>query len=257
MIDKFNVTLFTSMGKCTIFDPVYKNTYNLIHVIDVIIPVYNEEDSIIQVLNEIPKSLVRHIIVCDNGSSDKTTYQATSSGAVVVFEPIKGYGNACLKGMEWIAALDIPPDIVVFLDGDYSDYPEEMPLLVHPIINDQIDLVIGSRALGQKQKGAMLPQQIFGNWLATKLISLIYHYKFTDLGPFRAIRYSALKQIKMADKTFGWTVEMQVKAAKLRLKTKEVPVRYRKRIGKSKVSGTIKGTILAGYKILWTIFKSI
>jgi hypothetical protein len=159
--------------------------------------------------------------------------------------------------MDYIAHLSIKPDIVVFIDADHSDYPEEMPLLVEPIIKNKVDMVIGSRALGNKEKGSMTPQQIFGNWLATRLLRLIYNVHFTDLGPFRAIRYSALLALDMQDKTYGWTVEMQVKAAKQKLKVKEIPVRYRKRIGHSKISGTIKGTILAGYKILYTIFKYV
>jgi len=224
-------------------------------IIDVIIPAYNEENAVGNVIDEIPKELVRHIIVCNNGSLDRTKQMATAAGAIVVDQPEKGYGAACLKGMEYLAALDIAPEIVVFLDADYSDYPEELPLLIAPIISEKIDLVIGSRANEQLQKGAMTPQQIFGNWLATNLIALLYGYKFTDLGPFRAIRYDALTKMNMSDRTFGWTVEMQVKAAKMGLKTTEVPVRYRVRIGKSKISGTIRGTILAGQKIIWTIFK--
>ncbi len=226
-------------------------------IIDVIIPVFNEEESIGKVINEIPKELVRHIIVCNNGSSDSTAQVASNYGAIVVDQTLKGYGNACLKGMDYIAKLDQHPDIIVFLDGDYSDYPEEMPKLVKPIWEEGVDMVIGSRALGNMEKGAMMPQQIFGNWLATTLIRCIYNYKFTDLGPFRAIRYDRLMEMKMADKTFGWTVEMQVKAAKLKMETSEVAVMYRLRIGESKVSGTVKGTIMAGYKILWTIFKLI
>ena len=224
-------------------------------IIDVIIPVYNEADSIGKVLNEIPKHLVRNVIVCDNGSNDGTGEIAGLAGAIVVSQPVRGYGNACLKGMEYVASQSVIPIILVFLDGDYSDYPEEMTLLLHPIIAGNADLVIGSRALGQMESGAMMPQQIFGNWLALSLIRMIYKYHFTDLGPFRAIKYDSLLKMEMEDKTFGWTVEMQVKAAKMKLITEEVPVRYRKRIGKSKVSGTIRGTILAGHKILWTIFK--
>ena len=226
-------------------------------ITDVIIPVYNEADSIAKVIFDIPRESVRHIIVCDNGSTDNTSAVAREAGAMVVSQPIKGYGNACLKGMEYIASLDRKPDIVVFLDGDYSDYPEEIPQLIRPITEKNDDMVIGSRALGVMESGAMMPQQIFGNWLATTLIKKIYNYHFTDLGPFRAIKYDQLLAMEMADKTFGWTVEMQVKAAKMNMKTMEVPVRYRKRIGKSKVSGTVKGTILAGHKILWTIFKLI
>jgi len=219
--------------------------------------VYNEVDLIGKVINEIPTNLVRHIIVCNNGSTDETSAIAMLAGAVVVNQPIKGYGNACLKGMEYVAALESRPDIIVFIDGDYSDYPEEMPHLIEPILKNEVDMVIGSRALGSMESGAMMPQQIFGNWLATTLIKFIYNYEFTDLGPFRSIRYDKLIDMEMTDKTFGWTVEMQVKAAKMKMKTKEVPVSYRKRIGKSKVSGTVKGTVLAGHKILWTIFKLI
>lgn len=226
-------------------------------IIDIIIPAFNEEDSVGKVIADIPKKIVRNIVVANNNSSDNTSEVASSAGAIVVDQPKSGYGNACLKAMEYIANQNIAPDIVVFLDGDYSDYPEEMIDLVRPIKEDDVDLVIGSRAMGEMQKGAMMPQQIFGNWLATCLIKLIYGYEFTDLGPFRAIRYDKLLQIDMQDKTFGWTVEMQVKAAKVKLKCAEVPVKYRVRIGVSKVSGTIKGTILAGHKILWTIFKLI
>ena len=226
-------------------------------IVDVIIPVYNEEDSIGKVISEIPDTIVRNVVVCNNGSKDRTASVAESHGAIVVHQPEKGYGNACLKGMEYISNLEIKPDIIVFLDGDYSDYPSEMVDLIKPIITENVDMVIGSRALGEMQSGAMMPQQIFGNWLATTLIRIIYSYEFTDLGPFRAVKYPVLMAMKMEDKTFGWTVEMQVKAAKMKLKTTEVAVRYRKRIGKSKVSGTIKGTILAGHKILWTIFKLI
>lgn len=218
---------------------------------------YNEADSIGKVIAEIPAQLVRHIIVCNNGSTDDTADIALKAGAKVLHQPIKGYGNACLKGMEYVSTLEILPDIIVFIDGDYSDYPEEMPLLIEPILKNEVDMVIGSRALGSMESGAMMPQQIFGNWLATTLIKFIYNYDFTDLGPFRSIRYDKLMSMEMTDKTFGWTVEMQVKAAKMNMKTMEVPVRYRKRIGKSKVSGTVKGTILAGHKILWTIFKLI
>lgn len=225
--------------------------------IDVIIPVYNEEASIGKVLDEIPMEIIRNVVVCNNGSTDHTADVAISRGAILLNQPLKGYGNACLKGMEYLAGLDAKPDIVVFLDGDYSDFPEEMYSVVQPIIRDSKDLVIGSRTLGTMEQGAMMPQQIFGNWLATNLIRIIYQYHFTDLGPFRAIRYDKLVEMNMQDKTFGWTVEMQVKAAKAGMKTAEVAVKYRKRIGHSKVSGTVKGTVLAGYKILWTIFKLI
>lgn len=224
-------------------------------IIDVIIPAYNEEESIAKVIGDIPNGLVREVIVCNNNSKDQTAHQARKAGATVVDQPTPGYGNACLKGMEHIANKSESPDIVVFLDGDYSDHPEEMPQLIDKIVQEGNDMVIGSRVLGDMEEGAMMPQQIFGNWLATNLIRLFYKYEFTDLGPFRAIRYEKLLLIDMKDRDFGWTVEMQVKAAKLKLKCTEVPMTYRKRIGISKVSGTIKGTILAGHKILWTIFK--
>ncbi|MFK7771078.1 MAG: glycosyltransferase family 2 protein [Saprospiraceae bacterium] len=225
-------------------------------IIDVIIPAYNEEESIGKVVADIPKELVRDILVCNNASTDNTKSVATAGGAIVLDQPLKGYGNACLKGIEYIKNRpeNEKPNIVVFLDGDYSDHPEEMTLLVDALLEGN-DMVIGSRALGDMESGAMMPQQVFGNWLATNLIRLFYNYQFTDLGPFRAIRYDKLMEIDMQDRDFGWTVEMQVKAAKHKLKCTEIPVTYRRRIGVSKVSGTIKGTILAGHKILWTIFK--
>lgn len=226
-------------------------------LIDVIIPAFNEENAVGKVVSEIPKDIVRHIVVCNNGSVDRTKSMAEQAGAIVVDQDEKGYGAACLKGMEYIANLEVKPDIIVYLDADYSDYPEELVQLVEPIIKDNKDLVIGSRASGDLEKGSMTTPQIFGNWLATNLISLFYGYSFTDLGPFRAIKYDALMQLDMKDRTYGWTVEMQVKAAKMKMNTTEIPVRYRKRIGKSKISGTIKGTFLAGQKILWTIFKLI
>lgn len=202
-------------------------------------------------------NLVREVIVCNNASTDNTRAVALEAGATVLDQPLMGYGNACLKGIEYLKnkPVEEQPSIVVFLDGDYSDHPEEMVQLVAPIQNEEYDLVIGSRALGDMEKGAMMPQQVFGNWLATNLIRLFYNYEFTDLGPFRAIRFDRLLEIEMEDKTFGWTVEMQVKAAKYKLRTTEIPVTYRRRIGVSKVSGTLRGTVLAGHKILWTIFK--
>ncbi len=220
-----------------------------------IIPAFNEEKSIPSVLNDIPKHLVRDIIVCNNGSSDQTAQVAAAAGATVVNQPKKGYGNACLKGMEYVAQKAIKPDIIVFLDADYSDHPEEMTLIIAPITEGVADLVIGSRALGARESGSMTPQQVFGNWLATRLIHLFFNTSFTDLGPFRAIRYDKLLDINMIDKNFGWTVEMQVKAAKRKLRCSEIPVTYRRRIGVSKVSGTVKGTVLAGYKIILTIFR--
>lgn len=226
-------------------------------IVDAIIPAYNEESSIGLVLQDIPWAHVREVIVCNNASTDRTPAVARTGGATVVDQPRPGYGSACLAGMAHIAAkkAEEQPDIVVFLDGDYSDHPEELPLLLEPITSGSYDMVIGSRALGAKERGAMQPQQIFGNWLATNLIRLFYNYHFTDLGPFRAIRWDKLQSLAMADPDFGWTVEMQVKAAKYGLKCTEIPVTYRRRVGVSKVSGTIRGTIMAGYKILWTIFK--
>ncbi|MDW7692661.1 glycosyltransferase family 2 protein [Flammeovirgaceae bacterium SG7u.111] len=223
----------------------------------VIIPAYNEEQSIAHVLNEIPKELVEEIIVVNNASTDSTAKVAKEAGATVLDEPTPGYGNACLKGIAY-AKEKLPADassIIVFMDGDHSDYPEQLPLLVDPIKHDGAEMVIGSRPLGQRESGSMTPQQIFGNWLATSLLKLFYGVTFTDLGPFRAIRFDKLLEIGMKDKTYGWTVEMQVKAAKKKLVCREVAVNYRKRIGVSKVSGTVKGTIMAGYKILFTIFR--
>lgn len=227
-------------------------------IIDVIIPAYNEEDSIGRVIQGLPRELIRDIIVCDNGSNDMTGINAVETGAIVVSQPNRGYGNACLAGIEFLQQnVAVPPDIVVFIDGDYSDFPEEIALLVQPFIHQQTDLVIGSRALGNAEAGSMTIPQRFGNWLATHLVRLLYGYHFTDLGPFRAIQWQSLLALDMRDKTYGWTIEMQVKAAKMKLNCTEVPVSYRKRIGQSKVSGTIKGTVMAGYKILWTIFKLI
>lgn len=219
--------------------------------ISVIIPAIDEEKSIGKVIGEIPK-WVDEIIVVDNGSSDRTLEVAQSSGAKVLVEKRKGYGAACLTG---IANLK-DPDIVVFLDGDYSDYPEEMHLLVDPIIKNEADMVIGSRILGNAQEGALAPQARFGNWLSCKLIHLFWKVRYTDLGPFRAIRFSTLKELNMKDPNYGWTVEMQIKAAQKGVKSHEVPVSYRKRIGKSKVSGTIRGVVFAGVKILAIIFFS-
>ncbi len=224
-----------------------------------IIPAFNEEASIALVIDDLPRNLIREIIVCNNNSTDRTAPVAAAAGATVVTEKRAGYGSACLRGLDHIAkrpAEDLP-DIVVFVDGDRSDYPGKMPELIAPIVESGYDLVIGSRALGKAEKGSMTFPQVFGNWLATNLIRLFYGYEFTDLGPFRAIRYPALVALEMEDPDFGWTVEMQVKAAKAGLRCTEVPVGYRRRIGISKISGTIRGTVLAGHKILWTIFKLI
>jgi glycosyltransferase involved in cell wall biosynthesis len=224
-------------------------------IIDVIIPAYNEADAIGLVLDEIPKELVRNVVVANNNSTDETAEVAEKHGAIVVFEPKEGYGNACLKAMDFIAKQEQKPHIVVFLDGDHSDYPAQLRDVVKPILDNEADMVVGSRALGKSESGSLTPQQIFGNWLATRLLKLFYGVRFTDLGPFRAIRYNSLLALKMKDPTYGWTVEMQIKAAKMKLKCVEVPVNYRVRIGQSKVSGTVKGTIGAGYKIILTLFK--
>ncbi|MEO9531533.1 MAG: glycosyltransferase family 2 protein [Crocinitomicaceae bacterium] len=221
----------------------------------VIIPAMNEEGSIGKVVSEIPQDLVAEILVCNNGSTDDTKKVAEEAGAIVLDEPKAGYGWACLKGMDYASKMEEKPDIICFIDGDYSDYPEEMKLVVAPIIENDFDMVIGSRALGQKEKGSMTFPQRFGNWLATRLMRLFHGVKYTDLGPFRAIKYNELMDLGMVDKTYGWTIEMQIKAAKNKLKTCEVAVNYKKRIGHSKVSGTVKGTIGAGYKIILTIFK--
>ena len=227
--------------------------------IKVIIPAYNEEDSIAKVINDIP-TIVDEIIVISNNSTDKTKENAANAGATVLKESKRGYGYASLKGMDYIASTSLSDQekkstIVVFLDGDYSDYPEQLTELVAPIINDNIDLVIGSRVKELRETGSMTPQQVFGNWLATFLMNIFFGAKFTDLGPFRAIKYQKLLQLKMEDKTYGWTVEMQLKAIKQHFSYKEVPMKYRNRIGISKVSGTFKGSILAGVKILGWIFK--
>ena len=223
--------------------------------IRVIIPAFNEQNAVGMVIDEIPSDWVTEIIVVDNGSFDDTYNKAKAHGATALKEERRGYGQACLKGMDHIAQSATHPDIVVFLDGDHSDYPEQLPELVIPIMKDGMDMVIGSRALGQKERGSMTPQQVFGNWLATSLIKWLYKYQYTDLGPFRAVKYSSLLAMKMVDTNYGWTVEMQLKAAKLKMKTTEVAVNYRQRIGVSKVSGTVKGTIMAGYKIILTIFR--
>jgi len=224
-----------------------------------IIPAFNEEESIGKVISDIPKDLVKEVVVVNNSSTDETAANASSAGATVIDETQRGYGYACLKGIEYAASKteNERPDIIVFLDGDYSDYPEDMSGLVKPIIEDDVDMVIGSRALGNAEEGALLPQQVFGNWLATTLVRFLYGIKFTDLGPFRAIKFDKLLELNMTDKTYGWTVEMQVKAAKEKFKCTEIPVSYRKRIGVSKIAGTLNGSIKAGYKILWTIFKYI
>ncbi|TFG73781.1 MAG: glycosyltransferase family 2 protein [Flavobacteriales bacterium] len=222
--------------------------------IKVIIPAYNEENSISLVIDDIP-DIVSEIIVINNNSSDKTEENALKAGATVLTEARKGYGYACLRGMDYIAKQSKVPDIIVFIDGDYSDYPEELTQVVAPILRNGYDMVIGTRVKHLREEGSMTPQQVFGNWLATRLMRLFFKAKFTDLGPFRAIKYDKLLSLEMEDKTYGWTVEMQLKALKKKLAYTEVPVRYKKRIGISKVSGTVKGSIFAGIKILGWIFK--
>lgn len=219
----------------------------------VIIPAYNEAPSISKVVNAIPLEINATIIVVNNGSTDNTVEEATRAGAIVLNESRKGYGWACLKGIE--CAQKDGADILVFMDGDFSDYPSEMSLLIDPIAAGKMDFVLGSRVLGERERGSLTPQQVFGNWLATRMIRIFYGARFSDLGPFRAIRTDALNSLKMSDKTYGWTIEMQIKSAKKKLRFCEIPVRYRKRIGVSKVSGTVKGTVLAGIKIIWAVFK--
>ena len=223
-------------------------------IIKVIIPAFTEADSMAHVINDIP-SIVDEIVVVSNNSTDDTEKNAREAGATVLSETQRGYGYACLKGMDYIAQQNAKPDIVVFLDGDYSDYPEELSKIIAPITNDNIDFVVGARTKELREKGSMTGPQIFGNWLATTLMKLFFNSKFTDLGPFRAIKYDKLLALNMEDKTYGWTVEMQLKALKRKYTYVEIPVNYRNRIGVSKVSGTVKGAIFAGVKILTWIFK--
>ena len=220
-------------------------------IISVIIPAYNEENSIGRVLNDLPKEKLKEIIVVNNASTDKTAEVARINGAKVVEERRRGYGAACLRGISEVSG----SDIVVFIDGDYSDYPEELDHLIKPIIENRADFVLGSRMIYPESREALLPQARYGNKLATFLIYIFFGYRFTDLGPFRAIRFDSLKQINMVDTDFGWTVEMQIKAIKNNLRIEEIPVHYRKRIGISKITGTISGTFKAGVKIMYTIFK--
>jgi len=223
-------------------------------IIKVIIPAFNEADSIAHVINDIPKS-VSEIIVVNNNSTDNTVKNAQNAGATVLTETRKGYGYACIKGMNYVEEQSKQPDIIVFIDGDYSDYPEELDKVVAPILKEGMDLVIGSRTKELRESGSMTFPQIFGNELATFLMKLFFGARFTDLGPFRAIKYEKLKELQMEDKTYGWTVEMQLKVLRKKMAYTEVPVRYKKRIGVSKVSGTVKGAIFAGVKILGWIFK--
>jgi len=220
----------------------------------VIIPAFNEAQSIGQVMTEIPY-LVSEIIVVNNNSTDNTAAVATAAGATVLFEEQMGYGYACLKGINYAVKRSKTPDIIVFMDGDYSDFPEDLHKVIEPILAGEADFVVGARDKELREEGSMTPQQVFGNWLASFLMKLLFRANFTDLGPFRAIRYEQLIALEMEDKTYGWTVEMQLKVLKRKIAYAEVPVRYKKRIGISKVSGTIKGSIFAGIKILGWIFK--
>ncbi len=225
--------------------------------VTVIIPAFNEQEALPKVLRDLPP--VGRVIVANNASTDQTTEVAVAGGALVVDEPRRGYGSACLAGMgkleQFVAAGETVPEIVVFIDADYSDHPEQLTELVTPIFEGQADFVLGSRILGERESGAMPPQSLYGNRLACGLMRLLFGARYTDLGPFRAISYPKLLTLKMSDTNFGWTVEMQIKAVKAGLRTIELPVRYRRRIGTSKISGTVRGTISAGTKILYTIAK--
>jgi glycosyltransferase involved in cell wall biosynthesis len=222
--------------------------------VDVVIPALDEEASLPLVLADLPRPPVRRIVVADNGSADGTARVAREGGAEVVAAPRRGYGSACLAGLAHLRRTG-PPEIVVFVDADYSDHPEELPSLIAPILAGEADLVIGSRVLGRRERGALLPQARAGNLVACLLIRLFYGHRFTDLGPFRAIRWEALERLGMADPDFGWTAEMQVKAVRRGLRSTEVPVSYRRRTGVSKITGTVSGTLRAGYKILWTVAR--
>jgi glycosyltransferase involved in cell wall biosynthesis len=223
----------------------------------VIIPALNEEKSLPLVLRDLPA--VRNVYVIDNGSDDRTAEIASALGAIVLQEPKRGYGAACLRGLreiqEQIGAGAVPPQILVFLDADYSDHADRLPDLVRPIANDRADFVVGSRLLGEREPGAMPPQSVYGNKFACFLMGWLFAARWTDLGPFRAIDYRSLCELQMSDKNFGWTIEMQIKAVRAKLRSMEVPVPYRRRVGTSKISGTLGGTIKAGSKILFTIAK--
>ncbi len=220
----------------------------------VVIPAFNEEASIPLVLGAIPPGLASEVIVVDNASTDRTAEAAQAAGARVVRETRRGYGSACLRGIA-----ELPPEVecVVFLDADFSDHPEEMATLVEPIERGEADLVVGSRLLGLREPGALLPQAYFGNRLACFLIRLFWGFRYTDLGPFRAVRRTALERLEMKDRNFGWTVEMQVRAIQEGLRIAERPVSYRRRVGVSKITGTVTGTFKAGCKILYTIGKLV
>jgi glycosyltransferase involved in cell wall biosynthesis len=218
----------------------------------VVIPAFNEEQSIGLVLGELPADFVDQVIVVDNGSNDRTAEVAAGFGATVVRENRRGYGAACLKG---ISLTGNDTDVIVILDADHSDYPQDLGLLLSPISDGRADFVIGSRVAGRAEKGALPWNQRWGNVLAVFLMRILYGRKFTDMGPFRAIRREHLVAYGMTDPTFGWNVEMQAKAIAHGSRMVEVPVRYRRRIGKSKITGTVRGTVLAGTKIIATIFR--
>ena len=222
--------------------------------IKVIIPAFNEEKSIAKVIAEIP-DFVEEIVVVNNNSTDQTAQVATKAGASVLTEKSKGYGYACLKGIDYLSQKDKTPDILVFLDGDFSDFPQELTKVIQPIIDGRVDFVVGARVKELRENGSLTPQQVFGNWLACFLMKMLYQSSFTDLGPFRAIKWSTLEKLQMSDKTYGWTIEMQLKVLRQKISYQEIPVSYKKRIGVSKVSGTVKGTIFAGVKIIGWIFK--
>ena len=219
----------------------------------VIIPAFNEARAIGRVIGDIPQGLVDEVVVVNNASTDETVQNALNAGATVIDEPRRGYGSACLAGIAF--AREVNPEIIVFLDGDYSDHPDEMNSLIAPIERQDADMVIGSRTIGVREPGAMLPQAIVGNKLACFLMRLLWGAHYTDLGPFRAIRFSDLLHLDMQDQTYGWTIEMQIKAKLAEMKVIEVPVSYRKRTGVSKITGTVKGTIKASVKILWTVLR--
>lgn len=223
-------------------------------------PALNEEEALPLVLRDLertrsttPPPHVDEVIVVDNGSSDRTREIAERSGATVLLEPKRGYGAACQRAIQHLR--NDPPEVLVFMDADHSDDSRDLPALLRPILEMGYDLVIGSRTLGCREPGALFPQARFGNWLATGLIQLRFGFRYTDLGPFRAVRFSTLERMALADQDFGWTVEMQVRALQVGARVTEVPVRYRKRIGRSKISGTVAGSIKAGTKILSTLWR--
>jgi glycosyltransferase involved in cell wall biosynthesis len=222
--------------------------------IDVVIPAFNEEAALPLVLAEVPRPPVRRIVVADNNSTDGTAEAALRGGAEVVPAPRQGYGSACLAALAHLRATG-PPDVVVFLDADHSDHPRELVRLTAPVLDGDADLVIGSRTLGRREPGALLPQARFGNLLACWMMRLLYGHRYTDLGPFRAVGWEALERLGMRDPDFGWTAEMQVKALRHGLAVLDVPVSYRRRVGTSKITGTLRGTVMAGAKIIWTILR--